>query len=72
MGDGGIEEGVVWDGVCMWCVGEGRLGGTASLRWCALEGQHRCDGMHRRDGFLMLCVGEGRRWDGWCASARDG
>ena len=70
MGDGGIVEGVVWEGVCMWCVGEGRLDGGSE------EGVVVCEGVRRqgtawRDGFV--CIDGARRRDGvwkvcvrWC------
>ena len=44
----GHDEGVVWDGVCMWCGGKGWL----------------FDGMRRRDSFVMVCAGEGWHIDG--------
>ncbi len=61
MGDGGIEEGVVWDGVCMCSVGEGRLD------------DGREEGVVR-DGVCMGCVMDvgGTVSLQWCASARDG
>ena len=44
MGDGGIEEGVVGDDVCMWSIGEGWL----------------FDGRQRDGFVAMVCVGEGQ------------
>ena len=51
MGDGGIEEGIVGDGVCMWSIGEGWVvdGREEGVVW---------------DGVCMWCVGEGGLFDG--------